>query len=149
MKLLLLSVGTLILTSATFAAEPVVFDARTAHSGNWSDAETWEKGRSPKAGDFVQIRGEHTVTYDVHSSAALRMVHVAGTLTFSRVKSTLLDVGLLKIEPGEITTEDGFNPAPLTRVIRTQVIRMRATRMRLPLRRRSKSARFRHPFRPT
>jgi len=109
MKLLLLSVGTLILTSATFAAEPVVFDARTAHSGNWSDAETWEKGRSPKAGDFVQIRGEHTVTYDVHSSAALRMVHVAGTLTFSRVKSTLLDVGLLKIEPGEITTEDGFN----------------------------------------
>ena len=36
------------------------------------------------------------------------MVHVAGTLTFSRDKSTRLDVGLLKIQPGEEASEDGF-----------------------------------------
>jgi hypothetical protein len=37
------------------------------------------------------------------------MVHVAGALTFARDKSTRLDVGLLRIEAGEETAEDGFN----------------------------------------
>lgn len=95
--------------TAKSAAEPVVFNARTAQSGNWSDAKTWKDGRKPQAGDIVQVRSGHVVTYDVDSNDALRMVHVAGTLTFSREKSTLLDVGLIKIEPGETTTEDGFN----------------------------------------
>ncbi len=99
----------LLLTTAASAADPVTFNARTATSGNWSDAKTWQGGRKPQAGDFVQIRTGHTVNYDVESNDALRMVHVAGTLTFSREKSTLLDVGLLKIEPSETTTEDGFN----------------------------------------
>ena len=71
-------------TMALSAAEPVVFNARTAASGKWSDAKTWEDGRVPQAGDFVQVRAGHTVTYDVDSDAALRMMHVAGTLTFSR-----------------------------------------------------------------
>ena len=109
MKLLLPIVCALLLTSATLAAEPVVFQARTAHSGKWSDAETWEGGHQPRAGEFVQVRAGHVVTYDVDSGAALRMVHVAGRLVFSREKSTLLVVGLLKIEPGETTTEDGFD----------------------------------------
>ncbi|MEK6262724.1 MAG: G8 domain-containing protein [Planctomycetota bacterium] len=105
----------LLFASETIAAEPVVFQARTANSGRWSDAKTWEGGRTPKAGDFVQVRSGHAVIYDVNSNDALRMLHVAGTLTFSREVSTLLDVGLIKIEPGETTTEDGFNchdPAP-------------------------------------
>jgi len=108
MKSLLLCFCVLLLTNASFAAEPVLFDARTAGSGKWSEAETWEGGRRPQAGDFVQVRAGHTVTYDVNSSAAIRMIHVAGVLTFSREKSTLLDVGLLKIEAGETETEDGF-----------------------------------------
>ena len=91
------------------AAGPVAFDARTAKSGNWSDARTWENGRTPKAGDFVQVRSGHTITYDANSTDAMRMLHIAGTLTFSRTKSTLLDIGLIKIEPGESTTEDGFD----------------------------------------
>ncbi len=108
----------LLFSAAIFAAEPVVFDARTAHSGKWSDAQTWEGRRQPQAGDFVQVRAGHVVTYDVNSDAALRMLHVAGTLTFSQEVSTLLDVGLIKVEPGETTTEDGFDchdaaPAPL------------------------------------
>lgn len=114
MKLLLSCLSTLLLATAllptaAFAAEPVVFQARTAHSGNWSDAETWEGKRQPQAGDFVQVRAGHVVVYDANSSVALRMVHVAGTLSFSREKSTLLVVGLLKVEPGETTTEDGFD----------------------------------------
>ena len=63
----------------------------------------------PRAGDRVQVRAGHTVTYDAQSKDALRMIHVAGTLTFSREKSTRLEVGLIKIEPGETTTEDGFD----------------------------------------
>jgi hypothetical protein len=113
----ILTLCSLLLTSTLFAADPVVFNARTAQSGKWSDARTWDGGRQPQAGDFVQVRAGHAVTYDVNSDAALRMLHVAGKLTFSREVSTLLDVGLIKVEPGETTTEDGFNchddaPAP-------------------------------------
>lgn len=97
-----------IFATSVLAAEPVAFNARTANSGKWSMPETWEGGRLPQAGDFVQVRTGHAVVYDVHSNAALRMLHVAGTLTFSREKSTQLDVGLIKIETGETTTEDGF-----------------------------------------
>ncbi len=98
-----------IVAAAPQSAEPVTFQARTARSGDWSHLDTWEARRIPQAGDFVQVRAGHTVTYDVHSSIAIRMVHVAGTLRFSRTKSTLMDVGLLKIEPGATTTEDGFD----------------------------------------
>jgi hypothetical protein len=94
---------------AATAAAPVAFDARTAQSGPWSDAATWEGGRKPAAGHFVQVRAGHVVTYDVQSQAEIRMIHIAGTLTFSREKSTLLDVGLIRVEPGDTTTENGFD----------------------------------------
>lgn len=101
----------------TRADDPVVFQARSVCSGAWSEAQTWEQGRIPQAGDRVQIRTSHSVVYDVHSDAALRFVHVAGSLIFSREKSTLLDVGLLKVEPGETTTESGFDcHAPIPEV---------------------------------
>ncbi|CAN5466917.1 hypothetical protein BH11PLA2_BH11PLA2_20840 [soil metagenome] len=109
MKTLLPLLCLALFITAVPAAGPVAFDARTTQSGNWSDAKTWENGRAPKAGDFVQVRSGHTVTYDANSTDALRMLHIAGTLTFSRTKSTLLDIGLIKIEPGETTTEDGFD----------------------------------------
>jgi hypothetical protein len=117
MKSILPLLAVFMFAAAASGAEPVVFNARTAQSGKWSDARTWAGGRPPQAGDFVQVRAGHIVTYDVDSAAALRMLHVAGKLTFSREVSTLLDVGLIKIEPGETTTEDGFDchdaaPAP-------------------------------------
>jgi hypothetical protein len=89
-------------------AEGVKFDARTAKGGDWSDAATWENGRAPKAGDFVQVRPGHAVVYDIESKGAFRMVHVGGTLSFSRAKSTLMEVGLLKVQAGEAAAEDGF-----------------------------------------
>lgn len=91
------------------ADAPVTFNARTAASGRWSDPGTWLDERIPGAGDFVQIRAGHDVEYDVENAAALRMLHVAGRLSFARARNTRLEVGLLKIAPGEETSEDGFN----------------------------------------
>ncbi len=106
---LVLSAAAALLGFASFAsADGVTFNTRSAHSGNWSDPATWEGGKAPKAGDVVQVRTGHKVVYDVDSDVALRMVHVAGTLTFSREKSTRLDVGLLKVQAGEVCAEDGF-----------------------------------------
>ncbi|MDB5331374.1 MAG: hypothetical protein JWP03_2525 [Phycisphaerales bacterium] len=87
----------------------VTFDVRSARSGNWSDPHTWENGRAPRAGDFVQVRAGDLVTYDVASDDAIRMIHVAGTLTFSREKSTRLCVGLIKIQAGTQASEEGFD----------------------------------------
>lgn len=88
--------------------EPVKFDAVSAKSGPWSEAATWG-GRVPAGGERVQVRAGDVVTYDVESAHALRMIHVAGTLTFSREKNTRLEVGLLRVTPGEACSEDGFD----------------------------------------
>src|SRR6267378_1751254 len=82
---------------------------RSAGSGLWSKAGTWEGGKVPGAGDRVQVRTGHTVVYDVGSAAALRLVHVAGTLHFAHDKDTRLDVGLIKIQAGDDSSEDGFD----------------------------------------
>lgn len=87
----------------------VRFDARSARSGRWSDAATWENSRIPQAGDRVQVRPGDVVVYDMNSDQAFRMVHVGGTLSFARDRDTRLDVGLLKIEPGDGAGEDGAN----------------------------------------
>src|SRR4051812_29696775 len=88
-----------LLGSSRAVADPVAFDARSARSGAWSDTATWADARPPKSGDRVQVQPGHVVTYDVASDVPLRMVHVGGTLTFSRDKSTRLDVALLKVQP--------------------------------------------------
>ena len=98
----------IVFCSSIALADGVTFDARTSRGGRWSDPATWENARLPKAGDRVQVRPGHVVDYDVNSDAALRMVHVGGVLTFNRGKSTRLDVGLLKIQPGQEAAEDGF-----------------------------------------
>jgi len=91
------------------AASPVQFDVRSARSGKWSDPNTWLDKRAPRAGDNVQVRTGHVITYDVTSDRAVRALHVAGTLTFARDRATRLNVGLLKVQPGDQCSEDGFN----------------------------------------
>lgn len=63
----------------------------------------------PPAGARIQIREGHTITYDLNSDQVFRSIHVAGTLTFARDRSTRLDVGLIKIQPGDNASEDGFD----------------------------------------
>ncbi len=82
---------------------------RTARSGLWSDTGTWEGGKLPAAGMRLQIREGHTVTYDVSSDTVIRSIHIAGSLIFASDRNTLLNVGLIKIQPGSDASEDGFD----------------------------------------
>src|SRR3954451_3006290 len=85
---------------------PVIASAR---SGAWSSPGTWIGGVVPGAGARVLIRPGHAVRYDVRSDQAVRSIHVAGRLSFARDRDTRLDVGLIRIQPGEETSEEGFN----------------------------------------
>jgi hypothetical protein len=57
----------------------------------------------------VQIKSGHDVVYDLNCERPIRSIHVAGTLTFARDKDTRLDVGLIKIQPGDDASENGFD----------------------------------------
>lgn len=110
-RVLLLSLLLCGLFAASADAAGVAFNARSARNGNWSDAATWENNRAPAAGDIVQVRPGHSVVYDItpdKCTFALRMIHVGGRLEFSRSVSTRLDVGLIKVQPGDVCGEDGF-----------------------------------------
>jgi hypothetical protein len=82
---------------------------RSAKSGPWSAAATWEGSQGPEAGAKVLIRPGHTVTYDVVSDTPIRTVQIGGTLKFARDRDTLLNVGILRIAPGETFSEEGFD----------------------------------------
>lgn len=89
--------------------EPPVSIVRSAQSGRWSAASTWEGKQVPSAGTRVQIRTGHVVTYDVNSDQAIRSLHIAGTLGFDPDKDTRVDVGLIRVQAGDDTREEGFD----------------------------------------
>jgi hypothetical protein len=82
---------------------------RSARSGPWSAPATWEGVRVPGAAARVLIRAGHRIDYDIRSELAIRSINVAGTLAFVPDRHTLLVVGLLKIQPGEQYSEEGFD----------------------------------------
>jgi hypothetical protein len=90
------------------AARPAADVIRSAKSGPWSEAATWEGGAVPGAGSKVLVRPGHAVLYDVVSEQAIRAVFVGGALRFATDRDTRLDVGLIKIQAGEECVEDGF-----------------------------------------
>src|SRR5262245_21602905 len=65
-------------TLRAFADQPVPVLIRSAQSGPWSSASTWEDGKLPGAGVKVQVREGHTVVYDVKSETPIRSLHLAG-----------------------------------------------------------------------
>jgi G8 domain-containing protein len=82
---------------------------RSARSGRWSDAGTWQGGKIPGGGDGVQIRAEDRVVYDVCGNETLRSIHVAGTLSFATDRDTRLDVGLIRVQRCAEASENGFD----------------------------------------
>jgi G8 domain len=88
------------------AAEPVL---RSAKGGRWSDPATWTGNAVPGAGAKVLIRPGHSVVYDAKSDVVVRAINIGGSLVFDPSKDTLLNVGLIKIQPGDAYSEDGFD----------------------------------------
>lgn len=103
-----IAIGLLLGVSVSEAAERGPW-IRSAGSGNWSAATTWEGGAIPAARSRVHIRAGDKVVYDVKSDVALRAIYVAGTLSFATDRDTQLTVGVLKIEAGDTPTEEGFD----------------------------------------
>jgi G8 domain len=99
------------IAAAAFARAEELTLIRSAKSGVWSESATWEGGLVPAAGVKVQIRPQHTVTYDLRAAdnLVIRSLHIAGTLSFATDKSTQLNVGLIKIEATDGTDEEGFD----------------------------------------
>jgi hypothetical protein len=89
------------------ADEPLL--VRSRQSGRWSSADTWQGGRTPTAGDRVQILPGHVVTYDLASDDVYRAINIAGTLAFAGDRNTRLNAGLIKIEASEVFSEEGFD----------------------------------------
>jgi hypothetical protein len=103
-----LSLAALVLFSIIAVADerPVV---RSARSGPWEAADTWAGNKAPAPGDVILIRPGHRIVYGSNSEKAYRAIHVGGMLSFNPDKDTLLAVGLLKVQPGENTAEEGFD----------------------------------------
>jgi G8 domain/Prenyltransferase and squalene oxidase repeat len=87
---------------------PVEFSIRSVRDGHWSDPRTWQPERVPASGDRVLVSRETRVLYNVDSPDVIRLVQVAGTLEFARDRSTLLNVGLVKIQNSAVCSESGF-----------------------------------------
>jgi hypothetical protein len=49
------------------------------------------------------------VRYDCRAEQTIRSIHVAGVLTFAPDQDTCLNVGLIKIQPGDDASENGFD----------------------------------------
>lgn len=84
---------------------------RSAKSGPWSAAATWDGGKVPTAGHKVYIAPGHTILYDVKSEQTIRSLHIDGTLNFAHDRDTRLDVGLIRVPAAGSTAEEGFDCA--------------------------------------
>ncbi|MHA3774322.1 G8 domain-containing protein [Verrucomicrobiota bacterium sgz303538] len=89
-------------------SEPLRFDVRSVRNGAWSDPQTWEPAQVPGQGQRVLVSSNTRVIYDRESDAVIRLIQVAGELSFSRDRSTTLNVGLLKVQNSEHCSENGF-----------------------------------------
>src|SRR4051794_28704529 len=92
-RLVLIVLAACCIGPAAFADDVI----RSAKSGPWSVAATWEGGKVPGEGARVLVRPGHVVIYDAELETPIRAVQVGGTLSFARYCDTLLNVGILRI----------------------------------------------------
>ena len=86
----------IILMTAAGAAEPLRFDLKSVRNGACSEASTWQPARVPQEGDRVLVSRQTRILYDADNSARIRLLQVAGALSFARDRNTSLNVGVLK-----------------------------------------------------
>jgi hypothetical protein len=106
MRFLSFAAFVLLVASSQAAERNIV---RSTKSGPWEAPATWADGKVPAAGDSVLIRTGHRVVLGSKVEQPIRAIHVSGTLAFDPDRDTLLAVGLIKVQPGESTAEEGFD----------------------------------------
>ncbi len=97
-----------LLPTHALADAPAPVIVRSARSGAWSSPTTWRGDKVPGEGALVLIRPQHHVVYDVQADVTVRVLHVAGTLSFAPDRDTRLNVGLIRVQPGTDVSEEGF-----------------------------------------
>ena len=84
----------------------------------WSAPRRAAPGRRPTPGKAARFRPPARASRSApgtassttsQSDAAVRSIHVAGTLRFAPDRDTRLDVGLIKIQAGDDASENGFD----------------------------------------
>jgi hypothetical protein len=96
------------LHAETTDSAPLQFDLKSVRNGPWSEPQTWEPARVPKQGERVLVSAKTKVLYDRQGDEVIRLIQVAGQLTFARDRNTTLNVGLLKVQNSERCSENGF-----------------------------------------
>ena len=118
MKMLRLLLTVLVaLAFGVLSAESFTLESKA--DGAWSDAGTWQPERQPKAGDKVRIRSGHTVVFNSKSSHLIPLLHVEGSLVFTRDRDTELNVAVLKVGGGKekhsgVADVHGHKMAPIS-----------------------------------
>src|SRR5262249_17962352 len=103
-----------------FGAHPTIV---SAHSGAWSDPNTWVSHRLPTTGDIVEITGGSTVTYDRVDDHVLNTISLdAGShLKFRTDISTRVVVANLVVKPGG-WLEIGSATNPVAANVKAEVV---------------------------
>lgn len=94
--------------------------ASNVRSGRWSDPGIWTQGIVPASGSPVTVARGTTVEYDLASDRELASLEIQGILTFSRQRSTRLDVGNIIIRGGGVL-EMGTAQHPIPGAVATEI----------------------------
>ena len=77
----------------------------SVRDGKWSEPGTWDGGKVPGDGDWVEVAAATRVEYDVVSEAVLPVVQVRGELIFARDRDTALHVCALQHSNSKIPVD--------------------------------------------
>jgi len=91
----------LLILSITPALHAANYTVRSSKDGAWSNPQIWQPARIPNAHDQVLVQAGTRVVYDLKSDIIIPSIRVAGTLSFARDRDTLLNVGSLRVQPGD------------------------------------------------
>ena len=82
----------LVVAGTGFGAEVV-----SVRDGKWSEVGTWDGGKVPGEGDWVEVAAATRVVYDVVAEGVLPVLQVRGELVFARDVDTQLNVCALVV----------------------------------------------------
>lgn len=90
--------ASLVFMATAFAQDG--YTIRSVADGNWSDPKAWKPERAPAAADRVLVASGTKMVYDSADGGVINSIRVAGSLTFAKDRSTLLNVGDIRVQPG-------------------------------------------------